>query len=147
MNEDLDNIYVEVGIEIEEVEPPKQHATSGAIQKLVDTIEKRNFPKIAKNNMFDLIKKYNSSFDPYYIKTIETLADMNMLGLYEPEIVRGTDTGASSGVISGDFYWKNPNKKQKIIKGAKDSDYKRYVQDVLGIHPSEKPVSDGSGDK
>jgi hypothetical protein len=141
MNEDLDNIYVEVdvGIEIEEVEPPKQHATSRAIQKLADTIEKKNF--------LDLIKKRNSSFHPYYIKTIETLADMNMLGLYEPEIVRGTDIGASSGVISGDFYWKNPNKKQEIIKGAKDSDYKRYVQDVLGIHPSEKPVSDGSGDK
>lgn len=139
MNEDLDNIYVEVGIEIEEVEPPKQHATSRAIQKLADTIEKRNF--------LDLIKKRNSSFHPYYIKTIETLADMNMLGLYEPEIVRGTDIEASSGVISGDFYWKNPNKKQEIIKGAKDSDYKRYVQDVLGIHPSEKPVSDGSGDK
>ena len=129
MNEDLDNIYVEVGIEIEEVEPPKQHATSRAIQKLVDTMTAE------------------SSFDPYYIKTIETLADMNMLGLYEPEIVKGTDTGASSSVISGDFYWKNPNKKQEIIKGAKDSDYKRYVQDVLGIHPSEKPVSDGSGDK
>lgn len=131
MNEDLDNIYVEVGvgIEIEEVEPPKQHATSKAIQKLVDTMTAK------------------SSFHPYYIKTIETLADMNMLGLYEPEIVRGTDIEASSGVISGDFYWKNPNKKQEIIKGAKDSDYKRYVQDVLGIHPSEKPVSDGSGDK
>ena len=142
MNEDLDNIYVEVevGIEIEEVKPPKQHATSRAIQKLADTIEKKNF--------LDLIKKRNSSFHPYYIKTIETLADMNSLGLYEPEIVRGTDTGASSGVVSGgDFYWKNPNKKQEIIKGAKDNDYKRYVQDVLGIHPSEKPVSDGSGDK
>jgi len=137
MNEDLDNIYVEVevGIEIEEVEPPKQHATSRAIQKLADTIEKKNF--------LDLIKKRNSSFDPYYIKTIETLADMNMLGLYDPEILKGTDTGAS-GVISGDFYWKNPNKKQEIIKGAEDNDYKRFVQDVLGIHPSEKPVSDGS---